>query len=183
MTDPFRDQMRRLLGLRFAPADMVTHWEALQDVPLPVLTRAVSHAQQTRVAFPTPAELRQDCDVVASQIPHAPAEDRGADLPAPVTLGTLPTGAPVIASRVWRYYCADCSDSGYRAQWCGESTNGRKPWQGSSTCDRHAPHEGHEWVQRCACYDSNPALVRKREIQRKFADAVTTKRARGRDGY
>jgi hypothetical protein len=38
-------------------------------------------------------------------------------------------------------------------------------------------------VQRCACYDSNPALVRKREVQRKFADAVTTKRARGRDGY
>jgi hypothetical protein len=59
----FNQQMSRLIGLRFVPGDMTTHWEALQDLPEEVLSRAVAHAGRTRVDFPTPYQLRQDADM------------------------------------------------------------------------------------------------------------------------
>ena len=66
----FREQMTRLMGLKFAPADLTTHWEALSDVPEPVLAAAVSRAQRSRVDFPTPIELRQDADAVRMDMPR-----------------------------------------------------------------------------------------------------------------
>lgn len=166
----FREQMTRLLGLKFAPSDMLTHWEALADVPADVLAAAVSRAQKTRVEFPSPAELRQDCDAVAHLVRVVVDEDRGVDVP-PVVLGTLPTGAEIRVSREWRYYHSECGDSGVQSLWCGEDGTSTKPWQIRQACERTKPHEAHEWIRRCTCFDSNPELIRKRERQQKYAEA------------
>ena len=85
MTRPWFDgQMARLGGLRFPPADLLTHWEALQDMPDGALEAAVTRSQKTRVDFPTPADLRQDADLA-----YRPAvddvEDRAVELDEPVT--------------------------------------------------------------------------------------------------
>jgi hypothetical protein len=61
--DLFAAQMRRMNGLRFAPADLSTHWAGLGDLPLDVLTRAVERSIRTRSDFPTPVEVRQDADL------------------------------------------------------------------------------------------------------------------------
>jgi hypothetical protein len=175
----FREQMARLMGLKFAPADMLTHWEALQDIPDDILGAAVSRAQKTRVEFPTPAELREDCDAVAHTVrPPAPEPDRGSDLEQPVTLGMLPDGRPVTAQRLWVYYHPECGDTGSESLWCGAPGPHTKPWQTVQDCGRRRPHDGHEWVRPCACAESNPALIRKRENQQKFADAAKTGKAK-----
>lgn len=177
----FREQMTRLMGLKFAPADMRTHWEALSDVPPVVLEAAVSRAQKIRLEFPSPAELREDCDAVkhyAKPVPNEP--DRGQDLPARVVLGTLPDGTVIKADRLWTYYCEPCSDSGTESVWCGGmETDGigdagptQKPWQVAQACERDKRHPAHEWVRPCTCFASNPALIRKRERQQKFADSA-----------
>jgi len=168
----FDAQMARMSGLRFPPGDTDTHWEGLQELPDPVLEAAVSRAIRFRVDFPVPAELREDADAVAHYARELPPEDdRGTDLADPVTIGTLPTGTPVTATRLWRFYHEDCGDSGIESLWCGEPGPQRKPWQLQQACERRAAHDSHEWTRRCTCYDSNPALIRKRERQQKFADA------------
>lgn len=173
----FLDQMTRMIGLKFAPADMVTHWEALADVPEPILVAAVSRAQKIRIEFPSPAELREDCDAVAHLARHVePEPDRGQDLPERVTLGTLPTGKIITAERVWTYYHEDCGDTGTQSLWCGEPGPTMKPWQLRQACERRTPHDPHEWARRCTCWESNPALIRKRESQQKFADQKAGKR-------
>lgn len=177
MTPGFREQMKRLLGLKFAPADLTTHWEALADVPIPVLTEAVSRAQKTRVEFPSPVELRQDCDAVAHLVRVVEDEDRGEEMTVPVTLGHLPTGEPVVARRLWRFYHEACLDSGIESCWCGDHDLARKPWMTDMRCERTKPHLGHEFVRRCTCFESNPALIRQRDRQRQYAESKTTKRA------
>lgn len=177
--DQFDVEMARMGGLRFVAADMETHWEGLRDIPLPVLQAAVTLAIRTRVDFPTPVELRRDADQVRAR-QTATEDDRGTDLERPVVLGHLPTGREVKALRLWRYYCDDCSDSGWQSCWCGSLTNtvdgqeipnlARKPWQEIRTCDHRGEHYAHEWVRQCACWDTNPALVKKREASRKYAE-------------
>ena len=51
--------MKRLSGLKFAPAEYDTHWEALQDMPNDAFETAVSVAQQVCEDFPSPAKLRR----------------------------------------------------------------------------------------------------------------------------
>lgn len=173
----FREQMSRLLGLKFAPADMQTHWEALSDVPSPILEAAVTRAGRTRTEFPSPAELREDCDAVAASVRATIVdEDRGTDLEQPVTLGTLPTGKVITAERIWKYYHDECGDIGIESLWCGEPERSRKPWQNFQHCGRSKPHGAHEWVRKCACWESNPALIRKRANEQKFAEAKAAKR-------
>ena len=177
MTPAFVAQMRRLLGLKFAPADMSTHWEALQDVPLVVLEAAVSRAQKTRSEFPSPVELREDADAVAHLArPSVPAEDRGCDLEQPITIGQTPAGTPITQRRVWNYYCDVCSDGGWVSHWCGEPNPARKSWQSFSSCERTREHLPHEWVAHCSCWESNPALQKKREREQKFAEAKANRR-------
>ena len=177
----FRQQMSRLMGLKFSPADLTTHWEALQDVPEAILAEAVTRAQKSRSEFPTPVELRQDADAVAHLVRSTPDEDRGVDLEQPVTLGSLPDGTPLPqVKRIWKYYCDDCEDSGMRSFWCGAAVEHvTKPWQMRMTCDRTKEHRPHEFVARCACWDTNTALVRKREAMQKFADASQQKKRGG----
>ena len=167
----FEHQMGRLSGLRFRPAELQTHWEALKDIPDAVLEAAVTRAQRSRVEFPTPVELRQDADQVAFHAaPLEPAEDRSVPLTEPFTITVPEVGTVVSVTREWRYYCETCSDGGWESIWCGEITNGRKPWQALRHCDRSGAHAHHEWVRKCACYDTNQALVRKREAAQKYAE-------------
>lgn len=177
----FNQQMARMGGLKFRPADLTTHWEALQDMPEAVLEAAVTRAQRSRVEFPTPAELREDADHVARHVsPTGQDEDRGVDLPEPVTIGHLPSGLPVVQTREWKYYCDECQDSGSRSFWCGDVASARYPWMAVRKCGtrncRKAQYE-HEWVERCPCWESNPALVRKRESQRKYAEQSDKKKS------
>lgn len=176
----FEQQMARLMGLRFRPAELQTHWEALRDVPDAILAEAVTRAQKTRAEFPTPVELRQDADAVAHLVrTQEPDEDRGADLEQPITIGTLPNGTPITQRRTWKYYCDNCEDSGMRSMWCGAAVEHiTKPWQMRMACDRTKEHMPHEFVARCACWDTNTALIRKREAQQKYADASQAKQRR-----
>ena len=171
MTRPWFDgQMARLGGLRFPPADLLTHWEALQDMPDGALEAAVTRSQKTRVDFPTPADLRQDADLA-----YRPAvddvEDRAVELDEPVTFTVPQTGQTVTVTREHRYYCERCSDTGFASEWCGEDAPQRKPWMEFGNCGRYGAHGNHELVSQCACWESNQALVRKREAQRKYAEA------------
>lgn len=168
MTSAFREQMRRLMGLRFVPADLTTHWEALADIPDAVLSAAVTHAQKTRVEFPTPVELRQDADVVAHLVRQTEDEDRGTDC-EPVRVVAPSAGLSLPITRIWKYYCEVCSDQGWASFWCGDPA-GAKPWHDRARCERRKEHMPHEWVKRCLCYESNPALVRRREASQKYAE-------------
>jgi hypothetical protein len=177
----FREQMTRLAGLKFPPAEMLTHWEALADVPSVVLDAAITRAQKTRVEFPSPAELREDCDAVAHQArPAVPEPDRGRDLAEPITVGTLPSGWPIIVHRIWKYYHEPCGDGGMEALWCGDVTPLRKPWHALESCGREQEHAPHEWVRRCTCWDSNPALQRKRDREQRFSDATNKSKRKTR---
>lgn len=166
----FRAQMDRLAGLKFAPADMTTHWEGLNALPEDVLEKAVSRAQQTRVDFPTPVELRQDADQACPRR-QAP-EPVTPELPAPVVLGTLPNGHEVRATHEWKYYCDVCHDSGIREFWCGPSR--RQPWLERKMCGGHnCPKLGagynHSWVEPCPCATWNPEIKRRKEREARYA--------------
>lgn len=167
----FDAQMRRLIGLKFVPASLDTHWEALQDVPLAVLTAAVTRAQKTRAEFPTPVELREDADQVAHLVSATSEEEpRGVRLAEPVTMAVPQAAAVLVMQQSWEYYDSVCSDTGWRVFWCGPFELSRKPWQEPRLCERRREHGAHEWVDRCACFDTNPALIRRRESQRKYAE-------------
>lgn len=174
----FKMQMDRLSGLRFSPAHLETHWEALCDLPDAVLEAAVTVAQRTRVEFPTPVELRRDADT--ARPPMAPLPDRSESLPKPVDLGTgkLADGTTVAlppATRLWHYYCEECSDTGIQSLWCGAGR--RQPWLPIIECETYKCKSikagsltyGHEWMRPCACAATNPAVMRKREDQAKYA--------------
>lgn len=178
----FREQMSRMTGLKFAPPDLSTHWEALDDLPPLVLEAAVTLAQVTRVDFPTPVELRRDADQATASARSAVVEDRSVELPAPVALGTLPTGQALPpATRLWRYYCEDCSDTGRVSHWCGAGR--RQPWLEIRECEAYRcrsikaghPEYGHEWVTPCPCAESNPAIRRQREKDAKYAASQVKK--------
>lgn len=164
----FDQQMARLCGLRFAPSETDTHWEALCDLPDAVLQSAVTRAQKTRVNFPTPVELRQDADQVAT--PVAPPEDRSMSLLQPFTITVPRAGTVVSVTREWKYYDDRCSDLGWVSCWCGPIETRRVAWMELSRCERRGDHDPHEWVSRCPCTESNPALVRKRNAVRKYAE-------------
>ena len=164
----FNHQMDRLAGLRFAPADMTTHWEALHGMPDAALEAAVTRAQGTRVDFPTPIELKQDADQAAPMTPEAEV-DRGRDLATPMTFTIPEIEKAIHVTREWSYYCETCSDSGWRNYFCGPLTAPHKPWLEHKTCDRRHAHAPHEWVDRCLCVSGNPELQRRAARDAKYA--------------
>lgn len=165
----FREQMTRMIGLKFAPPDMTTHWEALQDMPEPLLAAAVTRAQQHTTEFPSPKMLRIYADQVRSRvIPVPQEEDRSIENPTPVE-AKLPTGQVIPLKRYWRYYCDDCSDSGWVSIWCG-SPERAKPWQVvGGDCGRSVEHAPHEFVKPCPCASTNPDIQRRIERSRQGA--------------
>jgi len=166
--------MSRLVGLRFIPADLVTHWEALKDLPDAVLERAVTLAGKTRVHYPTPYELRQDADSGRGAAEPV-EEDRGVALDVPFNIHVPETQTTLSVSRTWTYYCDGCSDTGWLSMWCGEDQPPPRPWHESTACSLACTHPPHEWVRRCACHETNPALLRKRERQQRYAARQTAK--------
>lgn len=174
MRPAFAAQMKRLLGLKFAPADLTTHWEALQDIPDAILAEAVTIAAKDCIDFPAPKQIREFADRVRARAAAVSVEeDRGVELPEPVELGTLETGLRIVAKREWRYYCGDCSDSGWRSVWCGDRDRRDEqgtilqvyanPWQESGHCGRRGEHGPHEFVVVCPCASHNPDIIRRKE--------------------
>jgi len=164
----FNEQMSRLVGLRFVPRDMTTHWEGLRELPEDVLVAAVSMAGRTRVDFPTPHELRQDADAGRTTT-TLEEPDRTTALEQPYTVTIPDSNTSVIVDREWTYCCDECSDSGWRHWWCGPPPNLSPPWQLERSCDRNRDHAPHAWIGHCACSASNSALVRKRTNQAQYA--------------
>lgn len=157
--------MARLDGLKFKPQTLQSHWEQLHDMPEVLLSAAVEKAQAECSGFPSPKMLKIFADAVRPRvIPVPEEEDRAVDLPAPVVLGTLPTGLAVKAKRTWTYYCEDCSDLGWVTFACGVGPS--KPWVERRDCGRHRDHGWHEWVAPCPCAERNPDVQRKRERDR-----------------
>lgn len=175
MTDAFfREQMARLAGLRFVPAELTTHWEALYDLPEDALEAAVSRAQRTRVDFPTPIELRQDADQATAR-PSAidPDPGRGSDHEPRTIIAKIDDLAErhFRITREWKYYDDACSDTGWVSVFCGsEAHPQRKPWWAVRTCDRRGDHAPHEWVFQCSCAEWNPAIKRRKERDGKYAE-------------
>lgn len=173
----FERQMERLMGLRFPPASLETHWEALSDLPDAILEAAVARAQRTRSDFPAPLELRQDADAVAHQVRTAePEAPRGVELEQPVEFQIPHVDHPLRVTREWRYDCDVCSDLGMRTFWCGSGTERRQPWLYLERCERRGEHGQHEWTRRCECYNTNPSVQRRIEGQAKYAASGAQKR-------
>ncbi len=166
----FADGMTLMNGLKYAPTNWGGHWAVFEGrVPLEVFRKGIQRALMTRTDFPSPAELLQDCDAVKHLAqPARQEEDRGTDLAEPKVY-EVPHHKPISVTREWKYYCERCSDGGWASWWCGNTAPARSPWSAPSDCGKRADHSPHEWVGKCACYDSNPALIRKRENQGKFA--------------
>lgn len=179
--DFFERQIERLKPLGAVSDEFKEgYWDALRDIPADVFDAAIGHALKTRAWFPKPVELRADADAVASQTRPIPeAEDRTVALAQPFTITVPNVGTIVPVTREWKYYDDTCGDGGWESVWCGdrrvhpkdvEPYEIAKPWQRSLRCDRRGDHDAHEWVKHCGCWDTNPALIRKREAQRKYAE-------------
>ena len=140
----------------------------------------MSLALKTRGQVPLPADLRADADCVAPRgIVGPDPDDRSTLLPAPVTIPVPDAGLTVRVTREWRYYCEDCSDAGWRSLWCGPGLSLRAPWMAPQPCGRAGEHGGHDWSQRCACWESNPKLLRQRAAAaQKYATAPARADAR-----
>jgi hypothetical protein len=157
----FASQMQRLAGLRFMPADLETHWEALQRLPDDALAAAVGRAMVAQSDFPTPHELLTYADLTRPTIASQTDEgDRRAALAEPIAVAVPQTDRTLVIRETWRYDCPDCSDSGQRSIWCGDGEG--KPWYGRGFCGRRNEHTPHEWVSTCVCVDSNPTILRRK---------------------
>lgn len=172
MAEWLKRQLRRLLVLPFPPADISEHEKALADIPEPVMTAAVDYALRTRTKYPVPSELRADADHVAPlAVLDEPLPTRERALEQPFTITVPEVGTVISVTREWKYYDDRCSDTGWASWWCGPPQSRHLPWIPFGQCQRHGEHQAHEWVSRCECWASNPALIRKREAIRKYSEA------------
>lgn len=171
----FERVMGLMIGLKFVPGSMDTHWVALKDVPENVLREAAKRAARTRNEFPSPYELRLDCDVVKSHLQaRRPQVTRETELAKPIewpkSLSTRLTAIGIklpTVRREWRYYCDDCSDSGWMEHWCGD---GEPPHLERNDCARISDHVPHSWVQACPCAPRNPEIQRRVLAQARYAE-------------
>lgn len=163
----FIAQMRRLLGLKFAPASMDTHWEALQHVEEPVIDAALTEGVREWGEFPSPQQILGVAERIRGRVIRIPDEDpsRETVLEQPIAYQVPHVATPLPVTREWRYYCEDCSDCGWRSVWCGPLTDA-KPWQESGHCGKRGEHPPHEFVVMCPCASSNPDIRRKQERAR-----------------
>jgi hypothetical protein len=163
----FTRTMDRLDGLKFKPANLQTHWEALSDLDDAELVAAVERAQRECDEFPAPKMLRAFVDEYRRDLP-VPPEDLSRETPAEPRTIVTPYGESHTFSREWKYFCEDCSDTGRRSYWCGDAPSTRMPWLKVARCHtvnceklRRGGYE-HEWVDRCPCADTNPDVLRRK---------------------
>jgi hypothetical protein len=160
----FDVQMGRMVVLRGMPGDTDEYFAALCDVPDDVLTAAIGQAIRSRPWFPTPAELRADCDAVKSSVrpvrpePAPQARDL-ADARMVEIRNPLPGGASIWVRvvREWKHDCDTCSDTGWASRRCPETG-----------CGRRFDHGPHEFVEMCGCVEWNPTIRRRKESQVKY---------------
>ncbi len=182
MTRPeFDAQMTRLASLPGLPSQIDTHWDALRDIPGDVFAAAVAHVARTAKWFPVPSALREAADVVRRRMPvEAPAPVLE-ELAEPLVLDTSQTPLRGVTlppvTRIWRFYCEDCSDLGVVDLWCGSDTP-PKPWYERSDCHKTRQHDPHHYVRTCLCVDSNPKLVAERRAKAEYATHAADKGAR-----
>jgi hypothetical protein len=160
MTRAFFDgELARLRCLRFVPSDTDPHYEDLQAIPESVFTAAVTLARRTRLDFPVPAELRADCDQVASQVRR-----------------------PVPVREPWDD-CTVCRDSGWRWFWCGcedDAERDERQVLGCGRRDHPLAWYPHSWVRACECRATNPTLLRQQAARAKYAEEkVAVRKSRG----
>lgn len=177
--DEFSAQLNRLRGLPFQPPDYRTHWEGLQDVALDALAFAVGRAARSCERFPSPYELRQLAD---TRPPSPPVALPSTELDEPFVLEAPKFfSKPITITRVLGYYCEHCDDTGRVTVWCNRhpGEGQRKPWVTVEPCLLLSCIESafypHEWVKRCACWSTNPVLIRRREAQGRYAEQRATK--------
>jgi hypothetical protein len=166
----FESEMSRLSGLKFAPATMQTHWEALRNLPVELLQAAVTKAQDECSEFPSPKMLKIFADQVRPRVIPIPQEpDWSTPLPTPKQIVVPKVGTIIPVTREWSYYCDECSDMGMRSYWCDDAPSPRYPWLQLARCGRRggpeAAHYAHEWADKCPCAATNPAVLRRRERQ------------------
>lgn len=163
----FDAQMGRLIVLKGWPDSVDEYFAVLTDIPEDVFTAAITQALRTRMWFPTPAEVRADCDAVVRLRPvPTPQAPQFEDIPGGRTV-TFPNpfGGPSLTLRItreWKYDCGDCGDTGWASRRCGE---------GHTHCGRRQEHGPHEFVEKCACIHWNPTIRRHREAGAKFSHA------------
>jgi hypothetical protein len=164
-------QLGRMSVLRGFPESVDEFWRIFSHIPERVIAAGVSHAIRTRSFFPTPAELLKDCDFAKPPVPEE--EPRVMSTDTFETIIRNPFGGPdltLTVDRLWEYYCDFCSDEGRQTYWCGSASDaGRKPWTDVSPCGRRGEHGSHEFAARCACWETNPKLVRQRERDAEYA--------------
>lgn len=176
--EAFDLELGRLAVLPGMPGDSDAYWEALKDIPEPVFVAAVSHAIRTRKWFPVPVELRVDADAVRPRSTYQAPPQRKPVTETTFTFANRWGGKDitVTVTDAIQYECDACSDTGWEAVWCGPPAPSRKPWHESAVCTRVGVHPSHEWVRKCACWDTNTVLIRKREAQATYAAQREEKR-------
>lgn len=164
----FQSRMDRLAGLKFAPANLDTHWSALADIGEVELDAAIERAVRECDEFPSPRMLRAFIDDHRRDQPVPKEVDRSS--PSKPRTITTPWGTSHTFSREWRYYCEECCDTGVRSWWCGESPSKRFPHLDVVRCandkclklrTQHGGYE-HEYVSPCPCAETNPDVLRKK---------------------
>lgn len=172
----FDRHMTRLIGLKFPPDSLDTHWDVLAHIDEGILKAAVAEAQGLYDEFPSPRQLLA---CVASAERRAarlgPQEDRSTPLPEPIYYD-VPNYGRIRINREWKYHCEDCSDSGWRNFACGEGLRVDVPMV---ACARDVEHPPHQWVTPCSCAESNPEVKRRRDKQAAMAAQRVGRPSRG----
>lgn len=166
--------LNRLRVLRGGPDSLEkleVYVEAFAHADAADFERGCQRAIRTRSFFPTPAELFADCETAAPRETWV-GERQESDVDARIVHIANPFGGAGLTlrvSKVWDYVCDDCDDMGQVSFWCGEIGPTKKPWQLVVPCGKQQEHAPHEYVTRCACWERNPALIRKRAAQAQHA--------------
>lgn len=150
-------QLGRLVPLRGMPGDSDPYFEALSDIPEATFSAGVGYALRSRSWFPTPAELRADCDMARASVrPSERLEPVVEDVAGEVLEIRNPFDAEnplrIRVTRRWKHDCLTCDDSGWASRQCPQTA-----------CGRRFEHGPHEFVERCACIEWNPTIRRRKE--------------------
>jgi hypothetical protein len=173
----FDDQMARMCDLKAHPSGMDAHFEVLSDIPPDVLIQGITHALKTRPWFPTPAELRADCDAALRRVPIVVGGRRKfvdvANAQRVEIRNPFAPDLPIVLfiTRDWDHDCTNCEDYGFASRWCGAEGHARFPWMVAADCQRQDEHLPHEWVERCPCIATNPTIQRRKASQMRYSQA------------
>jgi len=183
----FERELGRLACLRFPPIDLDGHYAGLKDIPLADFQRAVTLALKSRSEFPTVAELLNDADASNRKPSTVIPFPQSVELETPIkvklpwtytdkerkafqkTHGREPNTHLSITHERAPSDCEACNDSGWEEFQCPGDHR-----CGMSSCATTKYQHG--YAKKCACWDTNPVLIREREQKRQYAVQASTKR-------